>query len=72
MDFAVPLDLELKLKKSEMIGKYLKFAKWIKKLRNIRVMVIPISSLRIVLKALKADQKNWKSGEESTSSRLVH
>ena len=42
MDFAVPADHRVKLKKSEKKDKYLDFAKELKKLWNMKVTKLPI------------------------------
>ena len=42
VDFAVPADHGMKLKKSEKRDKYLDLARELKKLRNMKVTVIPI------------------------------
>ena len=42
MDFAVPADHRVKLKESEKKDKYLDLARKLKKLWNIKVMMIPI------------------------------
>ena len=42
MDFAVPADHKVKLKESEKRDKYLDFARELKKLWNMKDIVIPI------------------------------
>ena len=42
MDFALPQDYKLKLKESEKGDKYLDIAGELKKLRSIRITVVPI------------------------------
>ena len=42
VDFAVPVDHKIKLKEYEKKDKYLDLAKGLKKLWNMRVIVIPI------------------------------
>ena len=42
VDFAVPVDHRIKLKESEKKGKYLNLARELKKLWNMKVMIIPI------------------------------
>ena len=42
MDFAVPADHRVKLKESEKKNKHLKLARGLKKVWNMKVMVIPI------------------------------
>ena len=42
MDFAVPADHKSKLKESEKKGEYLYFARELKKLRNMKVTLIPV------------------------------
>ena len=42
MNFAVPVDYRIKLKESEKKDKYLDFARELKKLRNMKVTIIPI------------------------------
>ena len=42
MDFAVLADHRIRLKKSEKKDKYLNLARELKKLRNIKVAIIPI------------------------------
>ena len=42
MDFAVPADHRVKLKESEKRNKYLDLARELKKLRNMKVTLIPI------------------------------
>ena len=56
----------MKINESEMIDKYSNLSREVKKLRNMRVMVIPIvvGELEMVLKSLE------KRLEESNSSRL--
>ena len=44
MDFTVPMEQRQKLKESEDIDKYLDLARELKKLWNMRVMVVPIVS----------------------------
>ena len=41
-DFAFPADHRIKLKESEKRDKYLDFARELKKLRNMKVTIIPI------------------------------
>ena len=52
MDFAVSVDHRVKIEESEKRDKYLDLAKEIKKLGNMKVMVIPIliGALRTILK----------------------
>ena len=54
MDVAVPADHRLKIKETEMRDKYLGLARKLKKLRNLKLMMIPIviSVLRTVTNAL--------------------
>ena len=42
VDFAVPIDYRLKVKVSEKLDKYLNLARELKKLCNMKVMMIPI------------------------------
>ena len=42
MDFAVPADHRLKLKESEKKNKYHNLARELKRLRNMKVTIIPI------------------------------
>ena len=42
IDFAVPADYRIKLKKCEKKAKYLDLARELKKLRNMRLTIIPI------------------------------
>ena len=42
VDFAIPVDHKMKIKENENGGKYLDLARELKKLWNMRVMVIPI------------------------------
>ena len=42
MDFAVQADHRIKLKECELKDKYLDLARELKKLRNMKVMIIPI------------------------------
>ena len=42
MDFAVPADLRIKLKECEKNDKYLDLARELKKLRNMKMTIIPI------------------------------
>ena len=54
MDFAVPANHKVKLKESEKKDKYLDLARELKKLWNMKVMVIPmvIGTLGTVIKGL--------------------
>ena len=55
MDFAVPADHRMKIKESDKINKYLDLARELKKLRYMRVKVIPTlcSSLESVPQSLE-------------------
>ena len=59
MDFAVPADHRIKLKESEKKDKYLDLARELKKLWNIKVIIIPIiigafgTATKILLKGLE-------------------
>ena len=63
MDFIVPVDHRVKIKESKKVNKYLNIARELKRLWNMRVMVIPVVDgvLGSVAKDLKNDWKNWKS-----------
>ena len=54
MDFAVPADYRVKLKEYENRDKYLDLVRGLKKLWNMKVMIIPIviGSLGTVMKVL--------------------
>ena len=64
MDFAVPADHRLKLKKSENYDKYFDLAWELKKLWNIKVTVIPI-----VINALDTVTKGLVKGLEGLEIR---
>ena len=59
MNFAVPADYIVKLKKSEKNDKYLDFARELKKLRNMKVTVLPV-----VIGALGSGTKGLIQGLE--------
>ena len=44
MDFAIPVDLGIKIKESKKRDEYSKLARKLRKLLNVRVTVIPIIS----------------------------
>ena len=52
MDFFVPVDHRVKLKESKKKDKYLDLTRELKKLWNIKVMVIVIGALGTVTKGL--------------------
>ena len=60
MDFAVPADNRAKLKESEKKDKYQNLARELKKLKNMKVMVIPIitGALGTVTKGLSQGLKD--------------
>ena len=64
MDFAVPADNRVKFKESEKKDKYLDLAGKLKKLWNMKVMVIPI-----VICALGTITKGWIQGLEDLEIR---
>ena len=55
MDFAVPADHRIKLKKSEKKDKYLDLAKRLKKLWNMKVAIILIMISAFLIKGLLKD-----------------
>ena len=57
VNFAVPVDHKMKMKENKKIDKYLDLARELKKLCNIKMMVIPIvvGALETVLKGLKQE-----------------
>ena len=59
MDLAVPADHRVKIKESEKIDKYLDLARELKKLWNMRVMMISIvvDALEMVLKVYEKKKK---------------
>ena len=64
MDFAVPIDHQVKSKKNEKRDKYLDFARELKKLWTMNVTVIPI-----VIGALGAVTKGLVQGLENLAIR---
>ena len=64
MDFAVPADHKVKLKESEKKDKYLYIAGELKKLRNMKVTVIPV-----VIGALATFTKGLVKGLEDLEIR---
>ena len=64
MGFAVPADHRIKLKESEKKDKYLDLARELKKLWNMKVIIIPIviSSFGTVTKGLLKGLKNLEVG----------
>ena len=70
----VPADHRVKIKENKNRDKDLDFAREIKKLWNINVMVIPIviGVLGTVLKGLLKGWKSWKLEEELSPSKLQH
>ena len=60
VDFAVPADHRVKIKESEIIHKYLYLARELKKLWNVRVIVIQtvVGMLETILKGLKKRLEN--------------
>ena len=74
MDFAVPVDHRVKVKESEKNRQILKTCQRTKKMRNMKVTVIPIVVVCFErsLKAWKGNWNSWKSKEESRPSKLQH
>ena len=71
MDFTIPADYCVKIKGIKMINKYLDLVKELKKLQNMKVIVIPnaVGALGIIPKGLEIDWMNWRSEEELRTSR---
>ena len=65
MDFAVPADHRVKMKKSEKIDKYLDLARELRKMWNmkVRAVLIVIGALGTILKGFERVLMNWKSGK---------
>ena len=66
VDFAVPADHKIKLKEREKKDKYLNLARELKKLRNMKVTIIPIviDAFGTVTKGLLRDKRTWKLADE--------
>ena len=65
MDFSVPVDHRVKLKESEKKDKYLDLARWLKKLWDMKVTIIPI-----VIGALGTVTKELIKGLEDLEIRV--
>ena len=75
VDFAFPTDHKVKLKENKKRNKYLDFVRELKKLRNMKVMVIPIviDVLGTVTKGLVQWLEDWEiRGRERPSKLLRH
>ena len=74
MDFVIPADHRVKIKESEKRDKYLDLAKELKKLWNIKVMVIPIviGALGTIPKGLVKGQENLESKYKLRLLKLQH
>ena len=72
VDFVVSVDQRLKIKKSGKIDKYLDLAWELRKLRNIREIVIPIviDALEMIPKCLEKGIRTSGNLEESKPSKL--
>ena len=76
MGFAVSVDYRTKIKESERRDKYLDLSRELRKLRNMKVTVIPVSFYWCTWNDLqrieKADKNCWKLEEESRPFKLRH
>ena len=75
MEFAVPADNRVKLKESEKIYKYLDLGRELKKLRNMKVTIIPIvtGALGTVTKGLVEGLEDFKKFRNGwRPSKLLH
>ena len=67
MDFPVPLDDRMEIKESEKINKHLDFAREQKKLRNIKVTLIPtlIGALETVSERLEKSTRGIENPRQN-------
>ena len=74
VDFAVPVDHRVKIKESEKRDKYLDLARQLKKLWNMKVMVIPvvIGVLGMISKGLVKGLKELESEDEQRPFKLQY
>ena len=74
VDLAIPADHRIKLKEYEKRDKYLDLARELKKLRNIKVTIIPvvIGAFGAVTKGLLRAWKIWKLAAEWRPSKQQH
>ena len=70
----IPADHRIKLKESEKKDKYLDLARELKKLRNMKVTIIPIviGTLGTVTEGLVKGLVELEIGDEWRSSKLLH
>ena len=73
MDFAIQAYHRVEIKESRKVDKYSDLARELRKLWNVRMVVIPvvIGALGTVFKAWKKDWKKWQPEEELRPSRFV-
>ena len=63
--FAVPADYNVKIKENETRDRCLDLARELKKLWNIKVMVIPTGALGAISKDLVKRLEEWEIGEQA-------
>ena len=68
LDFPDLTDHRVKIKENEKRNKYINLAREVKKLWNLKVMVIPI--INGALRTVSKDWKSWKSEEQPRPSKL--